>query len=71
MFIWTWAKRGGHGPRGEEYDSVLSMTSMPARPNPSSSTTAALGPARACGENSKPCLKIRHKMNGGFTYGAC
>jgi hypothetical protein len=73
-FIWTWAKRGGHGPRGEDLggdDSVLSIPSTPGRANPSPSMTAALGPARARGENSKPGRTIRPKVNGGLTTGAC
>ncbi len=45
----------------EEDDSLLSMTSTPGRLTPSSSTAAALGPACACGENSKPGHKLRHK----------
>jgi hypothetical protein len=52
----------------EEYDSVLSITSMPGRTNPSSFTTA-LGPARERGENSKPGRTIRPKVNGGLTTG--
>jgi hypothetical protein len=70
-FIWTWAKRGGMARIWEEYDSVLSMTSTPERPNLSSSTAAAPGPARARGENSKPGRKIRLKVNGGLTTGVC
>ncbi len=45
----------------EEDDSLLSMTSTPGRLTPSSSTAAALGPACACGENSKPGHKLRRK----------
>ncbi len=73
MFIWTWAKRGGHGPRGEDLGGVWqrAMTSTPGRTNPSSFTTAALGPARARGENSKPGRTIWPKVNGGLTTGAC
>jgi hypothetical protein len=55
----------------EEHDSVLSIPSTPGRMNPSSFTTAALGPARAHGENSKPGRTIRPKVNGGLTTGAC
>jgi hypothetical protein len=55
----------------EEFDSVLSMTSTPGRPTPSSSTAAALGPARARGENSKPGRKMQPKVNGGLMTGAC
>jgi hypothetical protein len=55
----------------EEYGSVLSMTSMPERLNPSSSTALALGPACAPGENSKPGRKMWPKVNGGLTTGAC
>jgi hypothetical protein len=74
MFIWKWAKRGGHELRGEDLggdDSVLSIPSTPGRANPSPSTTAALGPARARGENSKLGRIIRPKVNGGLTTGAC
>ncbi len=55
----------------EEHDSVLSITSTPVRTNPSSFTTAALGPAHARGENSKPGRTIRPKVKGGLTTGAC
>ncbi len=50
------------------------MTSTPGRPNPSSSTAAALGPALARGDNSKPgnrAVKYGQKWKGGLTTGAC
>ncbi len=50
---------------------MLSITSTPGRTNPSTFTTAALGPARARGENSKPGRTIRPKVDGGLTTGAC
>jgi hypothetical protein len=55
----------------EEYGSVLSMTSTPGRSNPSSSTAAAQGPARALGENSKTGRKMRLKVKEGLTTRAC
>jgi hypothetical protein len=73
-FIWMWAKRGGHGPHGEDLGGVwqrVEHDQHARKDNPSSSTTAALGPARARGENSKPGPKIRPKVNGGLTTGAC
>jgi hypothetical protein len=55
----------GHVARiWEEYDIVLSMTSTPGGLTPSSSTAAALGPACARGENSKPGCKMQPKVNG-------
>ncbi len=55
----------------EECDSVLSITCTLGRPNPSSSTAAALGSARARGENLKPGRKIQLKVNVGLMTGAC
>jgi hypothetical protein len=48
----------------EEYDSVLSMTSRQGRPNPSSSTTAALGPACARTWTRNRAVKYSRKWMG-------
>jgi hypothetical protein len=55
----------------EEHDSVLSITSTPGRTNPSTLTTAALGPARARGENSKLGRTIRPNVDGCLATRAC
>ncbi len=65
------AATGSVARNWEEYDSVLSMTSTSGRPTPSSSTAAALGPALAHGENSKPGRKMQPRVNGGLTTGVC
>jgi hypothetical protein len=53
-----------------EYDSVLSNPHA-RKDEPFIFYTAALGPARAHGENSKPGRIIRPKVDGGLTTGAC
>jgi hypothetical protein len=72
--IWTWAKRGGHGPRGEDLGGAWQRAEhyLHARKDePFIFYTAALGSARAHGENSKPGRIIRPKVDGGLTTGAC
>ncbi len=50
---------------------MLSTASSPERLAPSSPKAAALGLARASGENLKPGCKLRPKVNGGLMTGVC
>jgi hypothetical protein len=77
----TWHVKSGrghrnsdHGPRGEDLGGRRQrdgLNSLPGKPTPSSSTTAALGQARARGENSKLGHNMRPKVDGGLMTGMC
>ncbi len=71
---WTWTGKysSDHGPRGDDlgggwqHDGLISL---PGRPTPSSSTTAASGPARVCGENSNRAAECGRKWMGASRLG--
>ncbi len=71
--IWMWAKRGGHGPRGEHLGGARQHAEHhqhARKDEPFNLYNSSPGSAHARGENSKLGHTIRPKVNGGLTTGA-